>query len=614
MRILFSFLLALSALSAADRPNILWITSEDNGKEWLGCYGNEQAQTPNLDALAKKSVRFENFFSNAPVCAVARSTILTGIYAPSQGTQHMRSRHAIPATNKPYVTYLREAGYYCTNASKTDFNFNIKDASIWDECSPKASYKGRAEGQPFFAVFNLTESHESSLFSDKIASNRKSGRIPQSPRVAPADVVVPPYLPDLPEIRSDIAIYHDNMTMMDRKVGDILSKLEKDGLAEDTIVFYYSDHGGILPRGKRYLKDTGVNVPLIIHVPEKWKSLSPFPNGSVTEENAAFVDLAPTLLSLLGKEKPAQMQGRAFLGEKRAEPSQYVFLFADRFDEIYGMRRGLTDGRWKYIHRFTPHLPAAPYSYYQFGQAGWTAWQKAWKDGKLEGGLKEIWEPNQTSEELFDTQGDPWETKNLALDPAHAERLAAMRKALAAQMVAINDTGLIPEPMFKELAPSRPIAQYAASQKKEWPALVALALTATDRDASRLPMLTGKLSSANPLERYWAVQGCLVLGKEAAAADQTLRSLLKDPHSAIRVGAAQALIAMDKPEGAYEVLLKELSAGENEYAQQNVVNVLTQLDATDKVSDEWIKETLGRKKGGSYLKRLAQQLAKERGL
>ena len=618
MRILF-LLVCACTLATAERPNILWITSEDNDKHWLGCYGNEKAKTPNLDALAAQSVKFDHFYSNAPVCAVARSTILTGIYAPSQGTQHMRSRHPIPTANKPYVTYLREAGYYCTNASKTDFNFLIDDKKVWDECSGKAHYKNRAEAQPFFAIFNLTESHESSLFEGNITKRRKSGLIPPQPRVSPDDVFLRPYLPDLPEVRDDIATYYDMITLMDQRVGKILTTLEEQGLADDTIVFYFADHGGITPRGKRYLKDTGVNVPLLIHVPEKWKSLSPFPQPSVTEETASFVDLAPTLLSLIDLPTPQQMQGRAILGSQRKEPKKgdYVFLFADRFDEIYGMRRGLTDGRWKYIRRFTPHYPAAPYSYYQFGQKGWSAWQKAWQEGSLDARYSRIWESNQAVEELFDTQDDPWEISNLASDPAHAAQLAKMRDALKSEMTSILDTGIIPEPMFAELAPETPIATYAQEHKDEWPRLIDLAFLASERNPDNLPLLIDKLSSPDPIERYWALQGCLILGKKSQPAAGAVQKLLPDPSAVNRASAAQVLIALGRTEDAFDLLLKELSDDRNEYAQQNIINIYTQLGELDRISDEWVKETSGKAEKGApgfYVKRLANKLAADRNL
>jgi len=604
-----------SALRAAtDQPNILWITSEDNGWNWLGCYGNAEARTPRLDALAKQGLLFTHAYSNAAVCAVARSTIINGAYAVTQGTQHMRSRHSIPPAFKSYVAYLREAGYYCTNNEKTDYNFKGNDNAIWDECSSKASYTKRPADKPFFAVFNLYVSHESSLFPAKIAASRKHGTIPQIPQLDPAKISLPPYLPDLPEIRSDIAIYHDTIAALDQEVGKILDQLKTAGLADDTIVFYYSDHGGILPRGKRYLEDTGVRVPMLIHVPAKWRSLSPFKPGEAVTEPVAFVDLAPTLLSLAGIETPAQMQGRAFLGSKRVATAKddVVFLYADRFDEIYGMRRGVTDGRWKYLRCFTPHLPAAPYSYYQLEQAGWSAWQKAWKDGKLKPPFNQLWESPQPVERLFDTLNDPWENHNLAADPAHAERLAAMRGRLKSKMIEVVDTGLIPEPMFEELSSGEPIASYLARRKTDLPALADLAFAASAGQLENLAIFHKELTSKDPLARYWAATGCLILGKAAAPAKDSLAILLGDKHSAIRVAAGQALFNLGECEQGKAAVLAELENSADETAQQNAINVIELMGATDEISDRWVKRTLGNAKEGEYLKRLAKRLDQKR--
>ena len=602
---IFSLLCTASAI-ANDKPNILWITSEDNDYGWLGCYGNKQAKTPRLDKLAAGGLLFKHAYSNAPVCAVARSTILNGAYAPTMGTQHMRSRHAIAKKYKPYVSYLKSQGYYCTNRSKTDYNFAGNDKAIWDACSGKAHYKNRPKGTPFFSIFNLTVSHESSLFNRK----KKSGKT----RLDPAKVTLRPYLPDLPGIRSDVAHYHDIITNLDSQIGKILDNLAADGLDEDTIIFYYGDHGGITPRGKRYLKDTGTHIPMLVHVPKKWQHLSPFKLGSKIDETVAFVDLAPTLLSLIGLEKPEQMQGRAFLGSKRVAPGEddVVFLYADRFDEIYGMRRGITDGRWKYIHRFTPHLPAAPYSYYQFGQDGWKDWQKAWKDGKLTGRYKTTWEPNQPVEELFDTHADPWEVKNLATDPAHVERLQNMRACLKKTMIKVNDTGIIPEPMFSELADGKTVTSYAASRKKDMPALVDLAFKASARNPKNLPQFISLLKSEDPVQRYWATLGCVILGKKSSTAENDLNQLLDDKHSAIRVQAASALIKVGKQETGTSALLKELSVNNNEYSQLNLINTFKQLNLTSKIPDEWLDEVLKKRKGKSYLKRLAQKVRDER--
>jgi len=501
LRLFIFCVFCTGSITAVEKPNILWIVSEDNDSQWLGCYGNKQAQTPHIDQLAKSGVLFNHAYSNAPVCAVARSTIINGAYAITQGTQHMRSRHKIASKYLPYVSYLKKQGYYCTNRSKTDYNFEINDKAIWDQCSKQAHYKTRPDGSPFFAIFNLTVSHESSLFPDRIASNRKKGRIPQKPRISPESVVLPPHLPDLPEIRKDIAIYHDNITALDTEIGGILADLKKADLAENTIVFYYSDHGGVTPRGKRYLKDTGVHVPLVVHFPKKWQHLSPFKMGEQTDEVVSFVDLAPTLLSLLGMEKPEQMQGRAFLGNKRIAPpeEQFALLYADRFDEFYGMRRGITNGRWKYIRRFTPHLPAAPYSSYQFGQAGWAAWQQAWKAGNLTGQFNNFWEANQPVEELFDTQADPWEIKNLATEPGYQAQLKKMRKQLKTAMIQTRDTGLIPEPMFHSLAANSTISEYFTTDSKILPQLVDLAFAASSRDTANLEKFTALTNSEHPL-------------------------------------------------------------------------------------------------------------------
>jgi len=590
---LLTLALACSGTSA-DRPNILWITAEDYSASWLGCYGNKQAQTPNIDALADRSVLFTAAFSNGPVCAVARSTILTGAYAPTIGSQHMRSRKPIPTIYQPYVTYLRKLGYYCTNHKKTDYNIAMRDGSIWDNGSQDdLNFAKLPKDQPFFTVVNLGETHESSLFTKKINANRKKGIIPQHARLHTEQVIVPPYLPAIPGIRHDIAVYHDNMTAMDTHVGRILAQLQKSGQADNTIIFHYSDHGGVLPRGKRYLTDTGTRVSMIVYFPKKWQHLSPFKPGEHVDEPVSFVDLAPTLLSLIGEKKPEQMLGRAFLGSQRVAPAkdEVEFLYADRFDEIYGMRRGITNGRWKYIRRFTPHLAAAPYSYYQFGQEGWTDWEKRWKKGTLKPAFNTIWEPNQVVEELFDTQSDPWEIHNLATTPAHSSKLATMRKQLKKEMLHARDTGLIPEGMFTELVPANtPIANYWKSHPDELPTLIDLAFLASARDEKNLPIFVEKLNSPNALTRYWAAQGCLILGKKAPRSEAAIRKILNDQHSNTRVSAQQTLIALGHRQEGVQLLMKELTRKNNEFATLNVLNAIIQAGAFKLIPEPWIQQ------------------------
>jgi arylsulfatase A-like enzyme len=608
MKIIVRLFLALmfSGLLEAGSPNILWITSEDNASQWLGCYGNKVARTPQLDALAAKGVLFEKAFSNAAVCAVARSTILNGCYAPSQGTQHMRSRHAIPPQIKSYVSHLRAQGYYCTNNSKTDYNFKGDDQSIWDECSNKAHYKNRPAGKPFFAVFNILDTHESTIFSkpDK-----------QVAAGAAANIQLPPYLPDLPELRQDFAKYYDNVARMDGKVGRLIEELKNLGLEEDTIVFYFSDHGGPTPRGKRYLEDTGVRIPMIVRIPGKWQQLSPFAPGSRVSELVAFVDLAPTVLSLCGMEKPSYMQGRAFLGSRRSEPQKdpTVFLYADRFDEIYGMRRGITDGRYKYIRYFTPYLPAAPYSSYQFGQAGWRAWQSAWQQGKLNGYHKDLWEVPQQCEHLYDTSQDPWEINNLAGQPAHAELLEKMRTGLKNKMAGAFDTSLVPEPMWDEVGDGKIIYDSVRSPSFDLAKILDLAFAASAGDVAALPQLTDALASDDPVRRYWGAQGCIVLGVRAKPAEASLLKLLDDVHAANRISAAHALYQMGNREKTVAVLTAVVTGDGDEFDKLLALNTISSLQLQSQIPDEWWQKAKSGKAGkaGEYVGRMFQKMKGE---
>ena len=592
------------------RPNILWITSEDNAAHWLGCYGNANAQTPRLDALANKSVLFNHAYSNAPVCAVARSTILHGVYAVSSGTQHMRSRFRISATLKPYVSYLREQGYYCTNNDKTDFNRLGSDTDIWDACHRKAHYKNRQDGQPFFAIFNSTISHESSLFPEKVAKHRKDGDIPKQTRLSVDQVDIPPYLPDLPEVRQDFAIYHDHLTALDKQVGGILDELDEQGLADDTLVFYYGDHGGPTPRGKRYLTDTGVRVPMIVHVPEKWKHLTPFQPGERSEELVAFVDLAPTLLSIVGLKKPAQMQGRAFLGTQRVEPADdpIVFLYADRFDEIDGMRRGITDGQFKYLRRFTSHLPAAPCSNYSLSMPSWIAWRQAWRDDRLSPALRSIWEAPQPVEELYDLAADPWEVNNLASDPKQASRLTKYRNRLQQKMLEVHDTGVIPEPMFRELAGEKTISEYVDSEAFDLDRVLHLAFLASEGEQANVPMLAEMMADEDPVVRYWGALGCVILGKGASQLESQIIALLGDSQSGVRMTAAYALSRIGKTQAGKDALLKEFDAPNNPEANILLINLIPRLGCQDNVPETWVKKVLDNPQSNEFVRRFAQRI------
>jgi N-sulfoglucosamine sulfohydrolase len=397
--------------SAKEQPNIVWIVSEDNGP-FLGCYGDNLATTPTLDKLASEGILYENAFANAPVCAPARSTIITGMYPPSMGTQNMRSTYPIPESIRFFPQYLREAGYYCTNNSKQDYNMPKPDG-VWDESSRTAHYKNRAEGQPFFAIFNFTKSHESSIH--KSVAN-------DSLRHDPAKMNLPPYHPDTPEMRHDWAQYYDKIEDMDGLVAGVLSELEDAGVAENTIVAYYSDHGGVIARSKRFVYESGTHVPMIWRFPEKYQHLAPGIPGERTDRLVSFIDLAPSILSLAGVEIPEYMQGKAFLGEQQAPPRDYVHLFRGRMDERIDKVRAVRNKKFRYIKNYMPHRIYGQYIEYLWRAPSCRSWEEAYLAGNCNEAQSAFWE-EKPAEELYDVAADPWEVNNLAADPAYSDIL-----------------------------------------------------------------------------------------------------------------------------------------------------------------------------------------------
>ncbi|HPP54793.1 MAG TPA: sulfatase, partial [Thermoguttaceae bacterium] len=371
--------------------------------------GDQYAQTPNLDRLAARGLRYRVCWSNAPVCAPARTTIITGVYPTSLGAEHMRSEVRMPDWMKMYPQFLRAEGYYCTNNSKEDYNL-VKPPGVWDQSSPKAHWKNRRPGQPFFAVFNLTITHESQI------RNR-----PHTLQHDPAKAPVPPYHPDTPEVRHDWAQYYDRITQMDAQAGQILQELEEAGLADQTIIFFYSDHGSGMPRHKRWLYDDGLHTPLIVYFPEKFRHLAPkdYQAGGASDRLVSFVDLAPTLLSLVGRKPPDWMQGQAFMGPFAGPERKYLFGFRGRMDERYDMSRAVRTERYLYIRNYMPHRLQGEYVGYMFQTPTTVVWRKLFDEGKLRPEQAAFWQP-KPPEELYDLQTDPHCIRNLADDSNHA--------------------------------------------------------------------------------------------------------------------------------------------------------------------------------------------------
>lgn len=564
--------LALGRVSAADRPNILWLTSEDHSPT-MGCYGDKYATTPNVDALAARGMRYRFAWSCAPVCAPARTTLISGLYPPSTGAEHMRSMVPLPTGFKMYPQFLREAGYYCSNNAKEDYNLG-KPGSVWDESSRNAHYKNRAAGQPFFAVFNSEKSHESQIRSR-----------PHTPVHDPAKVRVPAYHPDTPEVRQDWAQYYDKVSEVDVVAGQRLKELADAGLADDTIVFYYADHGSGMPRSKRWPCNSGLQVPVVVHFPAKWKHLAPpeYKPGGVSDRLISFVDFAPTVLSLAGVQPPAWMQGHAFAGKFIAPAQPYVFGFRGRMDERIDCVRSVSDGRYVYLRNFMPHLSQGQHVDYQFQTPTTRVWFDLYKSGKATEAQSIFWRAPKAPEELYDLTTDPDEVKNLAASPQHQEVLAKFRQAQSGLAAKIRDVGLLPEgEIHSRSAGGAPYTMGHDDAKYPFARVFAAADLASRLAPDALPQLRQSLTDLDSAVRYWAALGLLMRGKAAVtAARPDLLKALADASPFVRIPAAQALGQFGEPadlEKALPALIEQADWGKSGvFASISAINALGAL-------------------------------------
>ncbi len=436
-------LFAVQATAAEPkRWNILWISCEDTSPD-LGCYGDKYAVTPNLDKLASQGALFTRAFTHAGVCAPSRSGIITGMYPSTMGTSHMRSRGVPPTGVKCFTEYLRAAGYYCTNNSKTDYNFD-SPPTAWDENSGQAHWRGRAPGQPFFAVFNIQTTHESQVRTPEKQFHQNTKRLRPEDRHDPAKAVLPAYYPDAPEFRHDWARYYDLVTAMDLQVADRLKELEDDGLADNTVVFFWGDHGRGLSRGKRWQYDSGLHAPLIVRQPGV---ITP---GALRSNLVAFIDFAPTVLALAGLPIPAYMQGQPFLGDKVPEKRKFVYGARDRMDERYDIIRSVRNEQFHYLRNFQPWKPYAQNINYMNQMPMMQAWRQLSAESKLTGAPALFMSPTKPAEELYNTDADPDEVNNLAGDPKYQIVLERFRAEQERWSLETRDLGLLPEPIMNE--------------------------------------------------------------------------------------------------------------------------------------------------------------------
>ena len=537
-------ILALSSTAslwaqAAERPNIVWLVTEDNSTYFSQLYAEEGAAMPNVERLARQGIIFERAFSQAAVCSVARSTIISGCYAPRIGAQYHRREKLAPMPEglEMFPAYLRKAGYYTTNNSKEDYNL-IKSDGVWDESSREAGYRDRAAGQPFFHVQNFGITHEGQLHFPLEDVGRKPTHI------APEQISPFPYHPDTEIFRYTYARYLDLHQQADEAIGQFLEQLEAEGLMEDTFIFYYGDHGGVLPRSKGYIYDSGLHVPMVVYVPEKWRHLVPFPPGSRTQAFVQFADLGPTVLRLAGLEVPEQMDGRPFLGAELTyrdwTERKTSFSYADRFDEKYDLVRAIRKGKYKYIRNYQPFNVDALFNFYRYKMGAYQEWWDLYQKDQLRPAQQQFFEP-RTAEALYDLETDPHEIHNLAGDPNYRNILLDLRGALQTQIRTMPDLSFFPEPFFLENGINNPV-QFGQENRARIAQLLAVA------DLSLLPFAEAKkplkkaLRSDDPWQRYWALIVCSSFAEKARPFYRKANKMAQgDPENLVRMRAIEFL-------------------------------------------------------------------------
>ncbi|MFT3750405.1 MAG: sulfatase-like hydrolase/transferase [Agriterribacter sp.] len=548
-----------------DRPNILWIVSEDN-TTYIGAYGDVYATTPNIDALAKQGILFEDAYCTAPVCAPSRSTLITGMYPPAVGTENMRSEYPVPAFVKFFPRYLREAGYYTSNNAKKDYN-TVDQTEAWDESGNKATYKNRRPGQPFFAVFNINTTHESSIFGNEVRRQMTAEFTkkpldsiqlpPEKPLIHdPEKIHIPPYLPATREMKHDWALYYDKIQQMDSEVGTLLKELDEAGLADNTIVFYYGDNGGVLGRSKRFIFESGLHIPLVVRIPEKFRKYTNLPAGSRTKQLVDFTDFAPTVLSLAGIQPPAYLQGKAFLGKYAVTKQRdIVFNFRGRMDEGIDLVRSVRDRQYRYVKNFMPHRKYGQHIEFLWLASNIRSWEKAYNEGTLNEVQSRFFNP-KPAEELYDVIADPDNIHNLAGKPGYEKILDTLRKETFRLLVEIKDVGFIPEPEAERITATTTLYDYARSGNYDISKVLETAIAASSNDKKQLSYLIKKSAVKDPVIRYWAATGLLALGKDAQAAKPVLQKLLKDEKRYIGTVAAEALYHLGDKQDALQHLYK----------------------------------------------------------
>lgn len=564
-----------SALYAQDRPNILWLTFEDTSPDFIGCYGNKQAKTPNIDKLAEAGVRFRSAYSTGAVSAPSRYCLITGTHANTMGTGNHRSKYGIPDEIKGFPYHLRQTGYYTSNNSKTDYNTSSAETIIreaWDDSSNKAGWWNRKPGQPFFSVYNSVASHQSRTMTNSWSQYEKQvlTRLTDQEKIKDTNLTIPVFFRNSAEMQKNVSRVYNSIALMDKEFGNWMAQLEKEGLKDSTIIFCFSDHGQGISRAKGSATTTGYQVPFIVWIPPMYKHLSPWGDGVVSDELVSFEDLAPTILHLAGVPIPEYMKGRVFMGKKPAIRKKYVFSGLDRTDESSELSRTVTDGRYQYTRVFLPFQPFVRWNmYYDVSDLQKTI-RNDFKNGRLNSIQSEILKP-RLPEYLYDTHTDKWGVKNLMDDPALKQKLAELRNALLKNIITTRDPHFMTEYIFQT---ENNIPVVLASDSQKYPIEEILdAACLSGKGKKAIAHQIRYLQHKNQFVRYWAAVG---LFSQQAKLNNPLKELeqLRDKESFAPTRNVLTTVLFKQNDEEYLSDIKELIREENPELLRMSLNLL----------------------------------------
>ncbi|NOR27953.1 MAG: sulfatase-like hydrolase/transferase [Lutibacter sp.] len=552
-----------------EQPNIVWITSEDNSKHYMKLFDENGVKTPHIEKLAENGIVFTRAFSNAPVCSAARSTLISGCYGPRIASHYHRKSKLVPMPKEleMFPAYLRKAGYYTTNKHKEDYNI-IKSDSVWDESSKQASWRNRAENQPFFHVFNIMTTHESRLHFSKKRMKSKSTITNKD------SVFIQPNHPITETFKYTNAYYRDKIVEMDNEVGEVISQLKEDGLLKNTFVFYFGDHGGVLPGSKGYLTETGLHVPLVVSIPEKYKHLVNEKSGSTTNGFVSFIDFGATVLNIAGIKIPKEIDGKPFLGKnvdfKEFTSRDETYSYSDRLDEKYDMVRSLRKGKYKYVRNYQPFNFDGLMNNYRYRQLAYKEWSTLNNDHKLNKVQTSFFEVKQP-EFLYNVEDDPFETTNLATNPKFLETLTQMREKLTTWVKDMPDLSFFPEHYLIQHAFNNPV-EFGQQHKNEIQNYIDIAnLMLLDFELAK-STIKKSLNSNDPWERYWALIVCSSFGESAIELTPIIKQIsILDTELVNKVRAAEFL-GIVKAKNPSEIMLKALYETNDEIEALLILN------------------------------------------